>query len=197
MCTSLNSAQTNTSSMHRIVLNTRLLIISDWTMWTKKDNASIMAIISVVLLECGAGRQGSAAQDTLSGTRGRRQEWWRSWEETEVTHVLFRFWLLQFPCQQLSETRSWECFVKNDSVRSCLIELQSFLQRKVDVDPIHRFLMFLPCFKHVLCTTRCSQVDRVRILVFCVRRIHKQNEYCLSVAQILTTRYQSWIDDGM
>ena len=28
--------------------------------------------------------------------------------------------------------------MKNDSARSCLIELQSFLQRKVDVDPIHR-----------------------------------------------------------
>ena len=34
--------------------------------------------------------------------------------------------------------------MKNDSVRSCLIELQSVLQSKVDVDPIHRILMFLP-----------------------------------------------------
>ena len=33
-------------------------------------------------------------------------------------------------------TISWECFVKNDSVRSCLIELQSFLQSKIDVDPM-------------------------------------------------------------
>ena len=29
-------------------------------------------------------------------------------------------------------------FIKNDGVRSCLIELQSFHQSKVDVDPIHR-----------------------------------------------------------
>ena len=49
---------------------------------------------------------------------------------------------------------SWECFVKNDCVRSCLIELQSFLLSKVDVDPIHRILMSLPCFMHVLCKTR-------------------------------------------
>ena len=36
MCTSLDCAQTNTSSMHRIVINTRLLITGDWTTRTKK-----------------------------------------------------------------------------------------------------------------------------------------------------------------
>ena len=42
---------------------------------------------------------------------------------------------------------SWKCFMKNDRVRSCLIELQSFLQSKVDVDPIHRVLIvsFMLC----------------------------------------------------
>ena len=42
---------------------------------------------------------------------------------------------------------SWKCFMKNDGVRSCLIELQSFLQSKVDVDPIHRVLIvsFMLC----------------------------------------------------
>ena len=30
-----------------------------------------------------------------------------------------------------------------------------------------------------------------------VHRIHRQKEYCLSVAQILTSRCQSRIDDGM
>ena len=78
------------------------------------------------------------------------------------------------------DTISWECFVKNDGVRSCLKELQSFLQSKVDVDQIHRVLMFLPCFVHVLCKTRCLQVDRVRILVIFVHRIDKQkNTVCL------------------
>ena len=58
--------------------------------------------------------------------------------------------------------------MKNDSVRSCLIELQSFLQSKIDVDPIHRILMFLPGFMHVLCMTQFIQVDRIRILTgFC------------------------------
>ena len=72
--------------------------------------------------------------------------------------------------------------MKNDSVRSCLIEPQSFLQSKVDVDPIHRILMFLPCFMHVLCKTRCSQVDRVRNLMIFVSWINGQEEYCLSSA---------------
>ena len=30
-----------------------------------------------------------------------------------------------------------------------------------------------------------------------VHEIHKQKEYCLSLAQILTSKYQSRIDDGM
>ena len=36
--------------------------------------------------------------------------------------------------------------MKNDCVRSCLIELQSFLQSKIDVDPIHLVLMLLPLY---------------------------------------------------
>ena len=81
--------------------------------------------------------------------------------------------------------------MKNDGVRSFLMELQYFLQSKVDVDPIHLMLMFLPCFVHVLCKTRCLQVDRARILVIFVHRIDKQKKYCLSFAQILSSWYQS------
>ena len=81
--------------------------------------------------------------------------------------------------------------MKNDGVRSRLIELQSFLLSKFDVDPIHRVLMFLPRFIHVLCKTQCSQVDRVKIFVFLDHKIHKQKEYFLSIAKILTSRYQS------
>ena len=108
-----------------------------------------------------------------------------------MTHILSRLRHLQFPSEQLSDTISWACFVKNDGVRSCLIELQSFLQSKIDVDPIHRILMFLPCFVHVLCKTRCFQVDRVRILVFFVHGIHRQKEYRLSFVQILSSQCQS------
>ena len=59
------------------------------------------------------------------------------------------------------DTTSWRCFVKNDGVRSCLIELQPFLDSKIDVDPKHCVLMSLPCFMHVL----CIHVDRIRILM--------------------------------
>ena len=44
------------------------------------------------------------------------------------------------------DTRSWECVIKDDCVRSCLIELYSFLSSKFDVDPIHSVLMFLLLF---------------------------------------------------
>ena len=95
------------------------------------------------------------------------------------------------------DTISWECVVKDDCVRSCLIELQSFLLSKINVDQIHCVLMFRPYFMHVLCKSRHIQVDRIRILVFFVHRIHRNEEYCLSFAQILSSRYQSWIRDGM
>ena len=56
--------------------------------------------------------------------------------------------LSSFHPDNFRDTINWECFVKNDGVRSCLIELQSFFQSKIDVDPIFRVLMFLPCFIH-------------------------------------------------
>ena len=64
--------------------------------------------------------------------------------------------------------------MKDDSVRSSLIEFQSFLQSKIDVDPIFSVLMLLPYFMHVLCMTRCIEVDRIRILVVFVHRINRQ-----------------------
>ena len=68
-----------------------------------------------------------------------------------------------------------ECFVKNDSVRSSLIELQSFLQSKINVDPIHSVLVFLPCFMHVFIVHDA---------------VHSSRSY-------QTSRYQSRIDDGL
>ena len=87
--------------------------------------------------------------------------------------------------------------MKKKNVGSCLIELQSFLQSKIDVDPIYSVLTFLSGFMHVLCMTQCFQVNRIRILMVFVRGIHKQKEHCLPVAQILTSTYQSRTDDGM
>ena len=119
--------------------------------------------------------------------------WWRPrWHVYFLENDFFSFHPNNF-----RNAISWKCFVKNDGVRSSLIELQSFPQSKIDVDPIYCVLMSLPCFMHVLCKTRLIQVDRIRILIILVHRINKQKEYCLFVAQILSSRYQSWIDDGM
>ena len=57
--------------------------------------------------------------------------------------------------------------------------------------------MSFPSFTQVLCMTRCVQFDHNRILVILVQKIHRQKEYCLSVAQTLTSRYESRTDDGM
>ena len=122
----------------------------------------------------------------------------RSLAEAEVTCTFFSYMISPVSIRTtFGIQEAGSVFVKNDSVRSCLIELQSFLQSKIDVDPIHRFLMVLPCFMQVLCTTRFIQVDLIRILMVFVHGIHRKKEYCLSVSQILTSRYQSRIDDGM
>ena len=79
------------------------------------------------------------------------------------------------------------------SVRSCLIELQSFLQSKVDVDPKHRVLIYSSILFACIVPrmTRCFQVNYLRISVFFVHRIHRREEYRVSFAQILSSRYQS------
>ena len=79
-----------------------------------------------------------------------------------------------------------------------MIELQSFPQSKIDVDPIHSrpdvsSILYAGIVHDVLHSSRSHQ-DPYMILV---HRIHKQKEYCLSVVQILPSKYQSRIDDGM
>ena len=96
----------------------------------------------------------------------------------------FVYDLCSFHPNNFRDTTSWEYIVKNDGVRSRLIELQSFLLSKFDIDPKQSVLTFLACFMHVPYKTRCSQVDRLRILVFLIHRIHRQKEDCLSFAQI-------------
>ena len=81
-------------------------------------------------------------------------------------------------------------------LRSILFDRTSILSVEQTVcDAIHSIVMSLPCFPHVLCKTRCFQLDRVKMLVFFVQRIHKQKEYFLSVAQHLWSWCQSWIHD--
>ena len=122
--------------------------------------------------------------------------WRKSLEEVEVTQNLFVNDFSRSRPDGLRNTISWECFVKNDSVRSCLTELQSFLQSKFDVNPIHSVLMFLPNFLLVPSKTRCIQVNFIWIFKFDVHWIHRREEYRLSFAQNLSSWYQSWIHDG-
>ena len=106
-----------------------------------------------------------------------------------MTCKLFVFDFSSFHPNNFLNTISWKCFLKDDCIRSSLIEFQFFLKSKIDVDPIHCVLMSLPCFMHVLCMTRYTQVDHIRILVIFVHRINRQKEYCLSLARILISRY--------
>ena len=94
-------------------------------------------------------------------------------------------------------TISWKCSLKDDCIRSSLIECQSFLNRKFNINPKYRVLMFLPCTMQVLCTTWYIEVNLCRILMPFVSGINRQKEYCLSLAWILTSRYQSIVDDRM
>ena len=55
--------------------------------------------------------------------------------------------------------------MKTDSVRSSLIQLQSFPQRRLMSTQNTGFWCLFHAFKHVLCMTLCTQVDRIEILV--------------------------------
>ena len=100
------------------------------------------------------------------------------WKKSRWRMYFLVYDFSSFHLNNFRNTTSWECFSwKMIAFRSCLIEFQSFLLSKCDVDPIHSVLMFLPCFMHVLCKTHCFQVDRVRILMIFIHGIHKQKEY--------------------
>ena len=71
-----------------------------------------------------------------------------SLEEVEATHELFVNYFSSFHPNDFRNTITWKCFMKNDSVRSSLIELQSFLHSKIDVDPVYCVLTSLPCIMH-------------------------------------------------
>ena len=81
--------------------------------------------------------------------------------------------------------------MKDGCVRSSLIELQSFLLSKVDVDPIHRILMFssmlYACIVHDVVHSSRSFQDPYG---FCPWDPQAERIHCLSVAQNLTSRYQ-------
>ena len=76
----------------------------------------------------------------FEGNRRRRSRWRRYF-------LVYDF--SSFHHDSLRDTISQECIVKDDCVRSCLIELKSFLLSKFDVDPIHSvfdvFSTFFAC----------------------------------------------------
>ena len=81
-----------------------------------------------------------------------------------------------FSLNNFWNTISWMYSLKDDCIRSSLIECQSFPNRKIDVDPIYRVLMFLPCVMQVLCTTWYIQVNLFRILMLFASGINRQKE---------------------
>ena len=56
-------------------------------------------------------------------------------------YTFFVYDFSSFHPNNFRDTISGECLVKNDRVRSSLIELQSFPQSKIGVDPMHCILI--------------------------------------------------------
>ena len=119
---------------------------------------------------------------------------WR-WSRWHIHFLVFDFFRFHHNC--FRDTTSWECIVEDDCVRSCLIELQSFSLSKLYIDPIHRILVHFPLLL-VRYKTWFGQTKLFWILVILMHGIHGCKEYRLSVpARILSSRFQSWICDGV
>ena len=99
----------------------------------------------------------------------------------------------RFQSLSFGNIMGWKCSLKDNCIRSSLIECQSFSNRKFH--PKYRVLVPLPCTVHVSRSTWYREVNILRIFMIFVSWIYWQKEYCLSSAQILTSRYQSIVDD--
>ena len=112
----------------------------------------------------------------LSSTCFSRNLWKKS--KWRIYFLVYDF--SNFHHDSLRDTISWKCVVKDDCVRSCLIELNSFLLSKSDVDPIHRVLMFSSTFFLLVpCKTWCFQVNCIKIFVFCSQDSQPCPEYVM------------------
>ena len=92
------------------------------------------------------------------------------------------------------DTIGWECVVKDDGVRSRLIELKYFPLSKFYIDPVNRVLMSSPLFLLVPCKTWYFQVD-VHSGCLCSLSIGftgRKNTVC-RLLKFLTSWYQCWI----
>ena len=77
----------------------------------------------------------------------------------------------------------WKCSLKNDCIRSSLKESKSFLKSQDQYQPSRE--------------TWYREVKKFRVFVTFISWINKQEEHRLSSAQILTSRYQSVVDNRM
>ena len=89
--------------------------------------------------------------------------------------------LLQSSVSQLLEYNKLEVFLERCCIRSSLIECQSFLNRKSNINPEYRVLMPLPCTVHILRSTWYREVNLFRIFMPFVSGINigKKNTVCL------------------
>ena len=122
-----------------------------------------------------------------------RDLWW--WSTRQISFFMQHF----SSCQSFnfSNTMSWKCSLKNNYIRSCLIEPQSFFDSKINIDAKHRVLMPFPCTVQVSRETWYREVNIFRVFVTFISWINRQEEHRLSSAQILTSRYQSIVDNRM
>ena len=93
---------------------------------------------------------------------------------------------------------SWECVVKDDFVRSCLIELQSFPLSKLDIDPVHHVwgLFHVFCLYHARRgSVKSSLYGSLCSLSMGFTAV--KNTVLSFPTWILSSRCQSWICDGV
>ena len=89
---------------------------------------------------CRATSETQFLHPTISQGNLRRRSRWR------IYFLVYDF--SSFHLDSLRDTISWECVVKDDCVRHCLIELQSFPLSKLYIDPVQWFdvsSMFSAC----------------------------------------------------
>ena len=73
--------------------------------------------------------------------------------------------------------------LKDDCIRSCLIELQSFFDdSKININPEYRILMPFPIVLHVSSTTRHRIINVFWISMIFIPWINRQKEHRLSFA---------------
>ena len=119
----------------------------------------------------------------------------RWWTRRQVWSFIQNF--SSFQSHNFWNAISWKCSLKDDCIRSCLTECQSLCSRKVNINPKYHVLMPLPCTVHIMRLMWYREVNMFRMFMIFVSWISGQEEYCLSSAQILTSRYQSIVDDRM